>query len=480
MHIRTVLRIVGFLIFFSGAFMALPLGVSLIYGDGSSRSLLGSMILSCGVGALLFLSNRRRMETYLSHREGIAVVTFGWVGLTLVGAVPFLFSGTIPEFTNAYFESMSGFTTTGASILTDVEQIPAGILLWRSLTHWLGGMGIIVLSIAVLPFLGVGGMQLYKGEVPGPVVDKLKPRISDTAGVLWKVYIFITALEVALLWLGNMPLFDAVCHSFATMSTGGFSTKNASLAHYQSAYLEWIVFLFMLLGAMNFSLHYRFIKGSGSVYYRDPECRAFLIIVGALILAITFDIQGRYSLLDSFRHAAFQVSSIVSTTGFATADFDRWPSLSKGILLLCMLLGGMAGSTAGGIKTMRIILMAKHAYQQIFRIVHPHAVLSVKLGGKPVPQEILTSIWGFFFIYLGFLVLSTLIMAALGLDLVSAFSSVAACICNVGPGLGVVGPMTNYAAIPLPGKWILILCMLLGRLEIYTVIVLMVPAYWRK
>jgi trk system potassium uptake protein TrkH len=409
-------------------------------------------------------------------------VTLGWLAAGGVGAVPFIISGSISPFTDAYFESLSGFTTTGASILSNIEKLPEGILLWRSLTQWLGGMGIIVLSIAILPFLGIGGMQLYKAEIPGPVVDKLKPRISDTAKTLWKVYIFITGLQIALLAAGRMSLFDAVCHAFCTMPTGGFSPKNASIAHYNSPYLDAVTIVFMLLAGINFSLHYRFLKGEGKVFGRDPECRVFMSMVGIFILLVTFDIYGNVysSVQEAFRYAAFQVSSIITTTGFVTADYDTWPSFSRYLLVLCMLLGGMAGSTGGGMKTMRIILLAKHAYQEIFRIIHPHAVTSVKLGGKAVPGDVLGSIWGFFVLYLGILVISAMIMCSLGLDLVSAFSSVAACIFNVGPGLGSVGPVQNYLQMPFLGKWLLIFCMLLGRLEIFTVIVLIMPEYWRK
>jgi trk system potassium uptake protein TrkH len=482
MHPLRILRFTGILIFFLGLSMSLPLLVSIVYKDGSSGPVAYSMLISCGTGFLLYLVTGRDREPHLSHRDGVAVVTFGWVAAGVVGAVPFMLSGAIPGFTDAYFESASGFTTTGASILSDIEKVPQGILMWRSLIQWLGGMGIIVLSIAILPFLGVGGMQLYKAEVPSPVVDKLKPRISDTAKVLWKVYILITVLEILLLLAGGMSLFDAVCHTFCTMPTGGFSPKNTSIAHYQSAYVDGVIIVFMLLAGINFSLHYKFIKGDWKIFSRDPECRVFLMLVAVLVVIVTLDIYGSvyHSLGKAFQYAAFQVSSIITTTGFVTADYDKWPALSQKVLLLCMFLGGMAGSTGGGLKTMRIILLAKQAYQEIFRIIHPHAITSVKLGGKAVPAEILSSIWGFTILYLTLFVLSALVMAALGLDVVSAFSAVAACIFNVGPGLGMVGPTQNYLAVPLPGKWLLIFCMLAGRLEIYTVIVLLIPEFWRK
>jgi trk system potassium uptake protein TrkH len=462
--------------------MTAPLAVSLFYNDGSSLALIYSMLITSGLGLLFFLGTRKEEETHLSHRDGVAIVTFGWLAAGFAGTIPFLLSGSIPDFTDAYFESISGFTTTGASVLKDIEGLPKGILLWRSITQWLGGMGIIVLSIAILPFLGIGGMQLYKAEIPSPVVDKLKPRISDTAKTLWRVYLLITTLQILLLALGGMSLFEAVCHAFCTMPTGGFSPKNASIAHYNSPYFDGVIIVFMLLAGINFSLHYKLIKGDFTIFGKDPECRVFLIVVGLFILVVTLNIYGTVyeSLVKAFRYAAFQVSSIITTTGFVTADYDKWPSLSQNLLLLCMFLGAMAGSTGGGIKTMRVILLVKHSYREIFRIIHPHAVTTVKLGGRPVPAEILGSIWGFFVLYLGVFVTSAMIMAALGMDVISAFSSVAACIFNIGPGLGLVGPVKNYLTVPLAGKWVLIFCMLVGRLEIYTVIVLLMPEYWRK
>ncbi|MBW1803105.1 MAG: TrkH family potassium uptake protein [Deltaproteobacteria bacterium] len=482
MHFRSTFRFIGILIFFLGASMIAPILFSLFYRDGSATALIYSLIISCVLGLILVFGTKKEEEPLLNHRDGVAIVTLGWLAAGLVGAIPFMISGAIPGFTDAYFESISGFTTTGASILSDIESIPDSILLWRSITQWLGGMGIIVLSIAILPFLGIGGMQLYKAEIPSPVVDKLKPRISDTAKTLWKVYISITVAEIVLLFLGGMPLFEAVYHAFCTMPTGGFSSKNASIAYYNSPYFDGVIIVFMLLAGINFSLHYRMIKGDLAIFAKDPECRVFLTIVGLFILMVNFDLYGNiyHSIASAFRNAAFQVSSIITTTGFVTADFDQWPSFSKTILLLCMFLGAMAGSTGGGIKTMRIILLAKHAYQEMFRIIHPRAVTTVKLGGRVIPEDIMSSIWGFFVLYLGTVVIFTVIMAFLGLDIISAFSSVAACIFNIGPGLGVVGPVKNYFAVPLAGKWILIFCMLLARLEIYTVMVLLIPEYWRK
>lgn len=482
MHPNTILRFSGILIFFLGLSMAAPLGVSLFFGDSCTLGLSFALLTTCLLGGVFFFFTKRRKDEQLNHRDGVAIVTLGWIMAGLVGALPYLFSGAIPDFTNAYFESVSGFTTTGASIITEIESLPEGILLWRSLTQWLGGMGIIVLSIAILPFLGIGGMQLYKAEIPSPVVDKLKPRISETARVLWKIYVLITLLQIILLFAGGMSFFDSVCHAFCTMPTGGFSTQNASIAQYNNAYFDFVIAIFMLLAGINFSLHYRLLKGDLKIFGKDSECRVFLIIVGVFILLITLDLYGVVykSLSEAFRFAVFQVSSIITTTGFVSADYEKWPDFSQAILLTCMFFGAMAGSTGGGIKIVRLILMAKHSYQQVFNIIHPHAVTTVKLGGKPVSTEVLSSVWGFFILYMGLFVVASLFMAALGLDLVSAFSSVAASIGNIGPGFGIVGPIRNYLEIPTAGKWVLISCMLLGRLEIYTVIVLLVPEYWRK
>ena len=482
MRFRQIFRLIGILNFFLGLSMLAPLIVSLIYSDGSFFSLLYSFIITSGSGIVLFFLIKKGDYTSLSQRDGMAIVTLSWLSAGFFGSLPFLFSGSIPNITDAYFESISGFTTTGASIINNIESLPNGILFWRSLTQWMGGMGIIVLSIAILPFLGVGGMQLYKAEIPSPVVDKLQPRISETAKTLWKVYLSITLFEIVLLSIGEMPVFDSICHAFCTMPTGGFSTQNGSIAQFNSAYFEGVITVFMILAGINFSLHFKFLKGDFKVFSRDPECRVFISILVILIILVTFNIYGPiyHSLSHAFRHAAFQVTSIITTTGFVTANYAQWPALSQIILLLCMFIGAMAGSTGGALKIMRVILLVKHGYREIFRLIHPHAVMSIKLGGKPVPEEVLNSIWGFFILYLGLFIVAVIIMSSIGLDTVTSFASVAATIGNVGPGFGLVGPASNYLSVPDLGKWVLIFCMILGRLEIYTVIIMLAPAYWRK
>ena len=482
MRFRQIFRLIGILNFFLGLSMLAPLTISLIYSDGSFFSLLYSFIITSGSGIILFFLIKRTDYTSLSQREGMAIVTLGWLTAGFFGSLPFLFSGSIGNITNAYFESISGFTTTGASILGNIESLPKGILFWRSLTQWMGGMGIIVLSIAILPFLGVGGMQLYKAEIPSPVVDKLQPRISETAKTLWKVYLFITVIEIGLLFIGGMPLFDSICHAFCTMPTGGFSTQNGSIAQYNSAYFESVITVFMILAGINFSLHFKFLKGDFKVFGRDPECRVFLSILTILILLVTFNIYETiyHSIGHAFRLAAFQVTSIITTTGFVTVNYTKWPALSQIILILCMFIGAMAGSTGGAIKIMRIILLVKHSYQEIFRLIHPHAVRPIKLGGKSIPSEVLNSVWGFFILYLTLFIVAVIIMSAMGMDIITSFASIAATIGNVGPGFGLVGPLNNYLFVPDLGKWVLIFCMILGRLEIYTVIIMLAPVYWRK
>ena len=476
------MHITGALLVCIGLTMLFPLAFSLYYADAGIMPLTQSLLVTVIVGLAFFIGFQRPEPIgALTHREGMAITALGWFAAGVFGALPFYFGGLSPHGVDCLFESISGFTTTGASILTDIESVPKGLLFWRSLTHWLGGMGIIVLSLAILPFLGVGGMQLYKAEVPGPVPDKLRPRIKDTAVLLWKVYILFSLLETILLMLGGMSLFDALCQTFGTMATGGFSTKNTSIAYFSSVYLDAVITVFMIIAGINFTLHFQLLRGKPLVMWRDSEFRFFIGLFLVFTLITTVSIWGVAfdSLGQSLRYGAFQVASILTTTGFVTADYELWPSLPQCILVLCMFIGGSAGSTGGGIKCMRILLLLKTAYQEIIRLIHPRAVIRIKLGKQVVPPEVLSGIWGFFILWLGLLFLSVFLVAATGVDVLTSFSSVLACIGNIGPGLGNVGPVDHYAAIPTLGKWVLILCMLLGRLEIFTVIILFVPEFYR-
>ncbi|MGE4292727.1 MAG: TrkH family potassium uptake protein [Desulfovibrio sp.] len=484
MRLRYVLCVIGALVFCVGLTMAWPLAFSLYYQDAGILPLFWSMLVTVGLGAALFLGFRDpEAERGLSHREGMAIVGMGWFVAGLFGALPFWFGNVFEgSVVDCVFESLSGFTTTGSSVLVDIEGVARGLLFWRSLTHWLGGMGIIVLSLAILPFLGVGGMQLYKAEVPGPVPDKLKPRIKDTAMLLWKVYVLFSAVETVLLMLGGMDLFDALCHTFGTMATGGFSTRNTSVASYESAYIDWVITVFMLIAGINFSLHFLALRGRIRDVLRDSELRFFLGFFALITLIITVAVlDENYGDLEAaLRFSAFQVASILTTTGFATADYELWSSLCQGLLLLCMFIGGCAGSTGGGMKVMRIQLLIKHSYKELFQLIHPRSVTQVKVSGKAVPVSVISGIWAFFALWLALFVLSALVVAASGVDLMSSFAASLACIGNIGPGVGVVGPTENYSGLPDLAKWVLVFSMLLGRLEIYTVVILFVPEFWRK
>jgi trk system potassium uptake protein TrkH len=482
MRWRYILNIIGILLFFFGLTMILPLLVGLYYQDHSTIPFLKAMgtTVVCGLG-LYFILKSEKAEV-ISQREGMAIVALGWTAVGLFGALPFYFGNGFDSFVDAAFESVSGFTTTGASVLTQIEAISKGLLFWRSFIQWLGGMGIIVLSVAILPFLGVGGMQLYKAEVPSPVPDKLKPRIRDTALILWKVYALISLLQTILLMLGGMGWYDALCHTFTTMPTGGFSTKTASVAHFNSVYFDCVFIVFMLLAGINFSLHYQFLRGKPLAFWRDSECRFFLGTVLLLTAVVSFNVYDSVyqTIGTALRYGAFQVVSIITTTGFATADYEKWPAMSQFILLICMFIGASAGSTGGGMKCLRIMLCFKYCYRELFSLIHPHAVTQIKVGGKVVPDDVLRSVVGFLALYMGLFALSAVILAGIGVDFRTSFSAIAASIGNIGPGFGLVGPAGNYAQIPFLGKWLLIWCMLLGRLEIFTVIILVVPEFWRK
>jgi trk system potassium uptake protein TrkH len=420
----------------------------------------------------------------LRRSEAFAVVSFGWVAMSVFGAIPFLLSGTIPSTTDAFFETMSGFTTTGASILREIESLPSSILFWRSFTHWIGGMGIIVLSLAILPFLGVGGMQLFRAEVPGPTPDRLQPRIKETAKLLWGVYFALTFLQILLLMAANMPWLDACCHAFGTLGTGGFSTKNASIGAYPSYAIQWIIILFMFLAGANFTLHFQAIRGrTWREHWRDFEFRAYTLItllavtVTTLVLLWDDPFSGP---LQALTASAFTVISLGTSTGYATVDYQIWPIFLHALLLVLMFVGGCAGSTGGGFKTVRAILMVRFTRIELRRLLHPRAIINVRYGNRRVQDSVIQNVLGFFLLYISFLALGTLLLAALGIDLVTAGSASLACLSNIGPGLADVGPTANYAWMPGSAKWLLSFWMLLGRLEIYTVLILFAPELWKR
>lgn len=485
MRWQYVLHIIGALVACIGMTMFFPIIWGLYYNDGTASPMALSMAITIASGVLLFFAFRdpESSKSAMTHREGMAIVALGWFVAGFFGGLPFYLGGTFETVVDCVFESLSGFSTTGSSVLMDIEAVPRGILFWRSLTHWLGGMGIIVLSLAILPFLGVGGMQLYKAEVPGPVPDKLKPRIKDTAMTLWKVYVAFSVVETILLMFGGMDLFDALCHTFGTMATGGFSTKNTSVAAFNSSYIDYVITIFMLIAGVNFTLHYLLLKWRPRVMFKDPEFRVFagMVVIFTAVLTVAVYLGGNYdTIADSVRYTSFQVAAILTTTGFATADYELWPGITQAILLFCMFIGGCAGSTGGGMKVMRIMLLVKHSYKELFRLIHPRSINRVKMGKTVVPDDVISGVWGFFILWIGLFVLAAFIVAGTGVDVVTSFAASLACIGNIGPGIGGVGPTENFAWLPDTAKWVLTFCMVLGRLEIYTVIILFVPEFWRK
>ncbi len=481
MNTAVLLKVLGALSVFLAGVLLVPLGLSLADGDGAWTAILAAAALAAALGGGL-LAATRGTRPELSRREGFAVVTFGWVLFGVLGALPYSFSGVVPTLVDAVFESLSGFTTTGATILSDIEILPRSLLFWRAMTHWLGGMGIIVLGLAILPMLGVGGMQLFRAEVPGPTADRLRPRIQDTAKLLWGVYVGLTAAEVALLMFGGLDWFDAVCHAFATLATGGFSTRNASVGAYQSAYVDGVVTVFMFLAGVNFALHHAVLAGRGRKALKSEELRFYLFLTLGAVLILTAANAGTVyeNLLENLRHSSFQAVSILTTTGFATADYETWPFVCQVLLVLLMFVGGCAGSTGGGMKVSRVLLLLKHGVVQVWNLIHPRGVRRVKLDGRPVPDAVLQGILGFFALFLLVTGAASLGMALLGVEPLTAVASVIACVSNIGPGLGEVGPAKNYAELPQAGKVLLSFCMLLGRLELFTVLVLFFPSAWRK
>jgi len=483
MNPKQVMKTISILLAILAGFMTIPALMSVYYGEGFGIMAYATPVLSMIAIAALFLTlfANEKNDT-LSTRDGFLFVTLSWIMASLFGAMPFYLSGAVPSFADAFFETISGFSTTGASILTNVEALPRSLLFWRSLTHWLGGMGIVVLTVAVLPLLGIGGLQLVKAEAPGPTVDKLTPRITETSKILWYIYTGLTVAQAALLMLGGMSLFDALTHTFGTLATGGFSTKNASVGHYNSAYIDWVVTVFMILAGVSFSLHYRFIRGGFRPLLRDTEFKAYIAIflVATAIIAFNLRVNVYGSLSDSFRYAAFQAASILTTTGFATADFERWPFLSQFILFALMFVGGCSGSTGGGIKVIRIVTLFKQGLNEMKYLIHSKGVFILKISGMAVKKDTVYAILGFFFLYIFTILLVAGVVATSGQDISTSLTASLATVGNIGPGFGNVGPVDNYAFFPAYVKWTLSFAMLVGRLELYTVLVIFTPVFWRK
>ena len=480
MSLARVANVVGLLQVFVSLSMFFAAGVAFVYGDGDAVGILLAGLLTFFVGG--FTYRITMFEGDLTPREGFVIVTMAWTATAVFGALPYLFTGALDAPLAAFFEAMSGFTTTGATVFADVESLPHGVLFWRSLTQWLGGMGIIVLVIAVLPYLGVGGMQLFKAEVPGPTQERLRPRITQTAKLLWLVYVGLTAAETALYLFGGMSLFDAVNHSFTTLATGGFSTRNASLASFDSAYIHWVTIIFMYLAGVNFSLHFRAATGR-PVYFRDHEWRFYtaIVLVAALAIAALNLASGSYAAVEpAVRDALFQATSITTTTGFVSADYTSWLWGAQMTLLALFFVGGMAGSTGGGIKTMRIMLVVKQTAIELRKHLHPRAVLLIRVGQKTVKQEVLANVTGFVILYLLLCLAGAIVLSFLGMDLLTAITASMSTVGNVGPGFADIGPTDNYGWMSDSALAVLSFLMLVGRLEIYTVLLLFHPETWKS
>ena len=478
MHLTLILRVTGVLLMLFSLAMAAPMAVALHYGEDVLGPFLIAFAITLGTGAALRSLPRAKAE--LQGRDGFLITVLFYAGLGLFGALPmYLTTGVADSFTDAAFESISGLTTTGATVFTGLDSLPRAILFYRQLLQWLGGMGIVVLAVAVLPMLGVGGMQLYRTESPGPVKDtKLTPRITETARALWLIYCGLTLACAAAYWAAGMSLFDAICHAFSTVAIGGFSTHDASLGHFQSVAVESAAIVFMIISGMNFGLHFLALRQPRQ-YLKDLELRTYLATLGVVAALVIWTLARLDAAPNAFRDGLFHAVSITTTTGFTTTNFSAWPSFAPVLLLFAAFVGGCARSTAGGIKVVRALLIIRQGVREIRRLIHPSGVFPVKLGQDVVPDRVMDGVWGFFAAYMIlFLAMVCVLLGVSSLDFQSAFSAVGACLNNLGPGLGEVA--LNYAGLSAPAKWLLALAMLLGRLEIFTLLVLLTPAYWRS
>ena len=494
LNYKIIFHFLGLLLLFNGGFMLLSALVSLIYKDGVTFQIFLAGIITLLVGVVSMVFTRRHKKE-INKREGYIVVSFGWVIMSLSGTLPYVLTESIPSFTNAFFETMSGYTTTGASILNDIEAVPKGILFWRSLTHWIGGMGIIVLAIAILPLLGIGGMQLFAAEAPGPSADKLHPRITDTAKRLWLIYFGYTAAETLLLSVAGMSFFDAINHSLCTLSTGGFSTKNASIAYWNGQPLiQYIIILFMFLAGTNFVLSYFAFKGRIQKVIHDEEFKlyfkfiAIFTIIAAVIIYFRADIS-KSSIVhpmvwgeaeSAFRHGLFQVLSVITTTGFVTADYTLWTPFLVVLFFGLMFLGGSAGSTSGGVKVVRHLILIKNSFLEFKRTLHPNAIIPVRYNNKAINRFIVFNVLAFFILYMLSFIIGALVFSMFEINFKSAIGLAASTLGNVGPALGDFGPVNNYAALPPLAQWWACFLMLIGRLELFTVLILFTPFFWRN
>lgn len=478
----SVIRILAALLAIIALFMLLPVLVALLVGEPQVIPAFVIPALATLVLAGVLIALLRPSDHHIGPREGFLLVSLGWVCMSVLGAVPFVISGCIPGPVDAFFETMSGFTTTGASVLTDVEAVPKTVLFWRALTHWLGGMGVIALTVAVLPMLGVGGLQLMRAETPGLDVDKVTPKLTHTAKILWLLYLAFTVLMVILLRLGGMDLLEAIDYSFATMATGGFATRNNSLGAWQSPYIHWVVTVFMFLAGVNFVLYFKLFQGRLRDVWTNTELRLYALIAAGVSLQMALCLWGPVfpDFASSLEHAAFAVVSVLTTTGFMTVDYNLWPAVTHALFLVLMFTGGSAGSTAGGIKVFRVGALMKLGLHEARRELHPRGVFTLRFNGVRIKKEVMYPVAAFVTVYVAIALLSTILVALQGVDLLSAFTAVLACLGNIGPGLGMVGPAANYAFMNDWNTAFLSFLMLLGRLELYTVLVLFMPRFWRR
>lgn len=480
MNFRLIIKNLGIVLMVGAATMLPSLVVSMIYDQGDVMSFLITIGIMALVGFCMFRTPVRNRNMYT--RDGFAIASLAWVLLSLFGALPFFLSGSIPSFVDAFFETVSGLSTTGSSILKDIESMPKGLLFWRSFTNWIGGMGVLVMMLAVLPAAGASTVQMMKAESPGPDPGKLVPKIGQTAKILYIMYTTLTFALFILLLAGGMPLYDSIVHALSTAGTGGFSIKNLSVGEYNKVYYEIVIAVFMLIFGVNFSLHYQTLHGGFKNIFRDEEFRFYLFTIAGAVILLTWNTCGSVydNLWESLRHSFFQTSSMITTTGFSSTDFDLWPVFSKSILVILMFIGGSAGSTAGGMKCIRIVLLFKTIKREVGRIIHPRSIYTVKYGGKTVDNSILSGVMNYFFIYIIVFTVTILIISLDGFDMVSNFTASAAAIGNIGPGLGIVGPTGNFADYSDLSKITLSFAMLFGRLEIYPMLILFAPTCWKR
>jgi len=480
MNYRMIFKILGNVLCVEAVCMVPSLLISFIYGEGETIALLISIIILTFLG--LGLSRIKPVTGDIYARDGYAIVALAWLLVSIFGALPFLISKAIPSVFDALFESASAFSTTGASILREVEGLPKGLLFWRSSAHWMGGMGVLVLVIAVLPSVKANRLHIIKAETPGPVPEKFVPKVGQVAKILYMIYIAMTVMEVIFLLVGGMPLYDSLIHAFGTASTGGFSNRNESVGAYNSVFIDAVITIFMLLFGVNFSVYYALLKGNVKSILRDEELRFYLGTVIATIVLIVLNTYGSVfkTIGEAIRYSSFQVSSIITTTGFSTADFTLWPSFSQCLLVFLMFLGASAGSTGGGIKCLRVLLLFKIIKREITKIIHPRSVQTIKINGKMVNEEILAEVMTYFFAYMAIFIVATIVVSLDNQDITSTATAVISCLSNIGPGLGIVGPAGNYAGFSNISKAVLSLCMILGRLEIYPILLLFTPAFWKR